>query len=68
MQHRPEEPKEDSQTVQLDLRLGKLANLMLLFREKVDALEATVKSLEEKVSIYAVELSKAYKNTSAPEQ
>ncbi|KAI5188375.1 hypothetical protein NECID01_0006 [Nematocida sp. AWRm77] len=67
MQHK-EEPKEDAHAVQLDMRLGKLANLMCLFREKVDSLEKTVKSLEEKVSIYAVELSKAYKQAPPTEQ
>ncbi|KAI5185764.1 hypothetical protein NEHOM01_1041 [Nematocida homosporus] len=55
--------KEDAYTVQLENRLARLSGLMGVFRERVDSLEKTVKSLEDKVSTYALELSKAYKET-----
>lgn len=60
-----QQDQRDEHEKQLELRLGRLSSLMDTFRGKVDMLEKTVKSLEEKVSVYALELSKAYKETNA---
>ena len=57
------EHKDDAYSQQLEARVERLRNLMVLFREKVNALEKTVNTLEEKVSSYAIELTKAHKIT-----
>jgi len=63
-QNKREEPREEAHTQQLETRLVRLSNLMGLFKEKIHVLEETVKSLEEKVAAYAIELTKAHKATS----
>ncbi|KAI5170944.1 hypothetical protein NEFER03_0346 [Nematocida sp. LUAm3] len=60
-----EKDPQDSHSQQLETRISRVSNLMGVLREKLTALESNVKSLEEKVSIYATELSNAYKESSS---
>ncbi|OAG29966.1 hypothetical protein NEDG_01513 [Nematocida displodere] len=55
--------REDDTHTELEVRLGRLSSLMNLFREKLDSLEKTTKSLEDRVSAYATELANAHKET-----
>lgn len=50
------------QNTQIEMSLGRLSNLLALFKEKVTALDRSVNLLEEKVTGYAAELAKAYKD------
>lgn len=47
---------------QIEMSMNRLSNLLALFKEKVNALDASVNSLEEKITSYANELSSIYKD------